>query len=188
LKALSGTPFGRSPRDIEGYIEILRDLHVKHWAESRELRNAGQEEYQEICSQYDHLVRNYRKAQPLRRTVFRQAIGEILHNLMIRRTTNSKWLDGKRIVKLKPNWYNGGPQGPSGKHPLYVATQGDLTYSKYDYNIRENAQQELDTSQAKRQRVADDRWRGTRSGPVEAGSRSDQEQKTSAHLPRIVGK
>jgi hypothetical protein len=114
LWALTGTPWEVSPNDIGTYINLLEERVEYSWTPSRREESGETVKdgfYYTRKEKFDMIIRDHgilvdlaktRRQIKLLRENFADRFGKVLRDLMIRRTTDSKWY-GAPIVKLKPN-------------------------------------------------------------------------------------
>ena len=92
---VSGTPWAKSPRDLQGVLEVLSG---PSWEHHPCLKAATGEQYRRLISGYEALL-NRTEAIPLLLTKNNpiSTMAEILETIMIRRTGDSSWFNGPII-------------------------------------------------------------------------------------------
>ena len=92
---VSGTPWAKSPRDLQGVLEVLSG---PSWEHHPCLKAATGEQYRRLISSYEALL-NRTEAIPLLLTKNNpiSTMAEILETIMIRRTGDSSWFNGPII-------------------------------------------------------------------------------------------
>ncbi|KAI9746978.1 MAG: hypothetical protein M4579_007548, partial [Chaenotheca gracillima] len=100
---LSGTPAERGPSDLIGYIGALQ---VDSWLdEESDYYHCRTDAIRALEKQYSGLVRSgkedSREDMAHVRTIT-AAWGEVLSSLMIRRTRDTTWIAGERLIRLPP--------------------------------------------------------------------------------------
>lgn len=111
--ALSGTPFEKSPEDLEGYLQVLR-LRARaeteyelweHFATADEwsmIKHARGEDFQVIIKAWNTLMKIGPREDLLLLKDFLDGFGGILKVFMIRRTTETLWF-GKSMADIPEN-------------------------------------------------------------------------------------
>ncbi|KUJ17566.1 uncharacterized protein LY89DRAFT_57418 [Mollisia scopiformis] len=180
--ALSGTPFERSPKDLAGYISVLRTGAENAWEiDGRdELKFGLAAPFQEIDTKYNKLIKDAQKGKTLRKVDIEGVLGKfgkILHALMIRRTMSSSWF-GKVLLDV-----------PESEHQDLSFTVSSAYKNDLDW-LRECAQHNLQRAAAARQTKASTKFSQPKAQSRASGTeyqKYGRRLRLAATIPAIPG-